>query len=88
MKRHQADEFGGANRIGEPNKIGGSDKLEMGRRPKHDDFDDLEPLENEDEDAEDDDSDEEENEEVDFDNPKFKKTDIWNDYAEDLDFEE
>ena len=31
---------------------------------------------------------EDENEEVDFDNPKFKKTDIWNDYAEDLDFEE
>jgi len=58
-----------------------------GRRPKHDDFDDLEPLEGEEEEG-DDDGDEEENEEVDFDNPKFKKTDMWNDYAEDLDFEE
>jgi hypothetical protein len=57
-----------------------------GRRPKHDDFDDLEPLENEENEVDDDDEDE--NEEVDFDNPKFKKSDLWNDYAEDLDFEE
>jgi hypothetical protein len=65
-----------------------AERWDCGRRPKHDDFDDLEPFENEDEDAEEDDSEEDENEEVDFDNPKFKKTDIWNDYAEDLDFEE
>jgi len=58
---------------------------QFGRRPKHDDFDDLEPFENEDEEVEEDD---EEDEEVDFDNPKFKKSDMWNDYAEDLDFEE
>ena len=60
-----------------------ADKWHLGRRPKHDDFDDLEPLE-----GEEDDDDEDENEEVDFDNPKFKKNDMWNDYAEDLDFEE
>jgi hypothetical protein len=58
----------------------------FGRRPKHDDFDDLDSFENEDDVDEDDDDDE--NEEVDFDNPKFKKSDMWNDYAEDLDFEE
>jgi hypothetical protein len=58
----------------------------FGRRPKHDDFDDLDPVENEDESADADDDDE--NEEVDFDNPKFKKSDMWNDYAEDLGFEE
>ncbi len=59
-----------------------------GRRPKHDDFDDLEPLEGEEDEVEEEDDDEDENEEVDFDNPKFKKNDMWNDYAEDLDFEE
>ncbi len=59
-----------------------------GRRPRHDDFDDLEPFESEDDASEDEDGDDEENEEVDFDNPKFKKGDMWNDYAEDLDFEE
>ena len=58
----------------------------FGRRPKHDDFDDLDPLENGEEEEVDDDDDEDE--EVDFDNPKFKKSDMWNDYAEDLDFEE
>ncbi len=60
----------------------------FGRRPKHDDFDDLDPLEREEEGAEEEDATEDENEEVDFDNPKFKKSDIWNDYSEDLDFEE
>lgn len=59
-----------------------------GRRPKHDDFDDLEPLEGEEDEVEEEEDDEDENEEVDFDNPKFKKNDMWNDYAEDLDFEE
>ncbi|HEX2612477.1 MAG TPA: hypothetical protein VHO02_02645 [Fibrobacteria bacterium] len=58
----------------------------FGRRPKHDDFDDLEPFENEGEEVEEDGDDEDE--EVDFDNPKFKKSDMWNDYAEDMDFEE
>jgi len=59
----------------------------FGRRPKRDDFDDLEPFESEEESVDDDDDDDE-NEEVDFDNPKFKKSDMWTDYAEDLDFEE
>lgn len=65
-----------------------ADRWEAGRRPKHDDFDDLEPFENEEDEVDEDDEEEDENEEVDFDNPKFKKTDMWNDYAEDLDFEE
>ena len=60
----------------------------FGRRPKHDDFDDLHPLENEEDGAEDAADGDDENEEVDFDNPKFKKSDMWTDYAEDLDFEE
>ncbi len=64
------------------------EKWEAGRRPKHDDFDDLEPFENEDDEVDEGDDEEDENEEVDFDNPKFKKNDVWNDYAEDLDFEE
>jgi hypothetical protein len=63
-------------------------KWEAGRRPKHDDFDDLEPFENEEDEVDEDDEEEDENEEVDFDNPKFKKSGLWNDYAEDLDFEE
>ncbi|HLU69701.1 MAG TPA: hypothetical protein VKZ88_02915 [Fibrobacteria bacterium] len=58
----------------------------FGRRPKHDDFDDLEPFDDEGEEIEEESDDEDE--EVDFDNPKFKKSDMWNDYAEDLDFEE
>ncbi|HKP95452.1 MAG TPA: hypothetical protein VJ385_06820 [Fibrobacteria bacterium] len=48
----------------------------------------MEPFENEEDEVDEDDEEEDENEEVDFDNPKFKKTDMWNDYAEDLDFEE
>ena len=63
-------------------------KWNFGRRPKQDNFDDLEHFENEDESADDDDGGDDENEEVDFDNPKFKKSDMWTDYAEDLDFEE
>ena len=47
-----------------------------GRRPKQDDFDDLEPFESEEEEGDDDDANDDENEEVDFDNPNFKKTDF------------
>lgn len=62
----------------------------MGRKPKHDDFDDLDPYEerySEYDDSENS-SDEDENEEVDFDNPDFEKGEMWSDYAEDLDFED
>jgi hypothetical protein len=64
---------------------------EFGRRPKKEDFDDLEPMEEGQEyDYEDEDGDEdyEKDEEVDFDNPRFKRDQIWNDYAEDLDFDD
>jgi hypothetical protein len=67
------------------------EKWYFGRRPKHDDFDDLDPS-NEDftgfgeEDPEEDNEDNEE--EVNLDNPDFKKGEMWNDYAEDMDFEE
>jgi hypothetical protein len=69
-------------------KSGGKPHWRFGRRPKHDDFDDLHPLENEEEGGEEDGGGDDDNEEVDFDNPKFKKSDLWSDYAEDLDFEE
>lgn len=65
---------------------------QFGRKPKHDDFDDLDP--NDDsytgfqENSNLDSDDEDEDEEVDFDKPDFKKGGMWSDYAEDLDFEE
>lgn len=62
----------------------------FGRRPKQEDFDDLEPMGEDqgyDEYGEDDDEDDQD-EEVDFDNPRFKRDQIWNDYAEDLDFDD
>lgn len=63
----------------------------FGRRPKQEDFDDLEPLGEDgqgyDEYGEEEEEDEQD-EEVDFDNPRFKRDQIWNDYAEDLDFDD
>ena len=60
-------------------------KYNFGRRPKQeDDFEDLNPLEENDFEE----YDEEEDEEVDSENPQFKRDQIWNDYAEDLDFDE
>lgn len=73
-------------RKGVQNDRNGTSVWNFGRRPKHDDFDDLDPFESEGEEIEE--EGDEEDEEVDFDNPKFKKSDMWNDYAEDLDFEE
>lgn len=64
-----------------------SKKMEFGRRPKAEDFDDYNPLE-EQEGNFDEYEDEDEDEEVDFDSPSFKRDQIWNDYAEDLDFDE
>ena len=63
-----------------------SRKFEFGRRPKAEDFDDYNPLENQDD--FDEYEEEDEDEEVDFDSPSFKRDQIWNDYAEDLDFDE
>lgn len=62
----------------------------FGRRPKQEDFDDLEPMgdaQGYDEYGEDEEEDDQD-EEVDFDNPRFKRDQIWNDYAEDLDFDD
>ena len=64
-------------------------KYEFGRKPKHDDFEDLQRLGGEYQDDYDSDADDEdENEEVDFDTPSFKRDQIWNDYAEDLDYDD
>lgn len=76
------------------------EKWEFARRSKQDDFEDLEPAntgggggseeifdteaDGELEEAEE----EEENEEINLDNPNFQKGEMWNDYAEDMDFEE
>jgi hypothetical protein len=65
--------------------------LYCGRRPKHDDFEDINPLGKGAEDELEDYDEEEfvdDDEEVDFDTPTFRRDQIWNDYAEDLDFDE
>ena len=56
----------------------------FGRRPKHDDFDDLDPESNRftgkplDENSDSEDSEnEEESEEINLDNPDFKKGELW-----------
>ena len=66
------------------------ERWQSGRRPKHDEFEDLDPAderftgfqdsENYEEDEED--------EEINLDNPDFQKGELWNDYADDMDFEE
>ena len=66
----------------------------FGRRPKHDDFDDLDPESNSftgkpvGENFDSEEVDEEESEEINLDNPDFKKGELWSDYADDMDFEE
>jgi hypothetical protein len=64
----------------------------MGRRPKSDDFDDFNPFgEESEEDFDpffDEEGEEEVDEEVDFENRSFGRDQIWNDYADDLDFDE
>jgi len=68
----------------------------FGRRPKHDDFDDLDPESqnftgkplDENLDFEEEDDEEDESEEINLDNPDFKKGQLWSDYADDMDFEE
>jgi len=69
---------------------------EFARRSKQDDFEDLEPVGNGNEEIFDTEAEgefeeaeeEEENEEINLDNPNFQKGEMWNDYAEDMDFEE
>ncbi|NLB63968.1 MAG: hypothetical protein GX801_07675 [Fibrobacter sp.] len=50
------------------------------------DYDDLAEEEEDDDFYYDDEDDE--NEEVDFDRPSFERTEIWTDYAEDLDYDQ
>ena len=59
-----------------------------GRRPKSDAFDNSMPLPNEEEMEEIEEEEEELDEEVDFDQPSFKRDQIWSDYAEDLDYDQ
>jgi hypothetical protein len=64
-------------------------KYDLGRRSKNDGFDDYEPLAEEGEEFDEYyDEEEEEDEEVDFDNLTFRNDQMWNDYAEDLDYDE
>ncbi len=67
-------------------------KLHCGRKPKNSGgFDDLGPFNEDSERQFDeyyDEDEEDEDEEVDFDNPSFRHGQIWNDYADDLDFDE
>ncbi len=59
-----------------------------GRRPKGDGFDDAIPFPNEEEEEVEIEEEEDIDEEVDFDNPSFKREQIWTDYAEDLDYDQ
>lgn len=59
----------------------------FGRRPKSDNFDTSVPFTNEEE-PEEIEEEEELDEEVDFDQPSFKRDQIWSDYAEDLDYDQ
>jgi len=57
-----------------------------GRRPKNDGFEPPVPFPEEEEVEEE--VEEELDEEVDFDQPSFKRDQIWSDYAEDLDYDQ
>ena len=60
-----------------------------GRRPKNESIEPSDPIPNEEE-QEEQEEEEEENldEEVNFDKPTIKRDQIWNDYAEDLDYDQ
>ena len=64
--------------------------MHCGRRPKNDNIEPSVPLANEEEQEELEEEEEEESldEEVNFDKPTFKRDQIWNDYAEDLDYDQ
>jgi hypothetical protein len=62
--------------------------FQCGRRPKGDNFEAPLPFPGEEEELEDVLEEEEVDEEVDFDNPSFKRDQIWSDYAEDLDYDQ
>ena len=60
----------------------------MARKPKNDEFDDYRDLEDADGYDEYAENEDEEDEEVDFDQPNFKRGQIWDNYAEDLEYDE
>jgi hypothetical protein len=60
----------------------------MARKPKSDEFDDYRDLEEADGYDEYAENEDEEDEEVDFDQPNFKRGQIWDNYAEDLEYDE
>jgi len=62
--------------------------FQCGRRPKGDNFDAPLPFPGEEEELDDVLEEEDIDEEVDFDNPSFKRDQIWSDYAEDLDYDQ
>ncbi len=62
--------------------------LYCGRRPKNDSIEPSVPLSNDEEDEEEEEEEEDLDEEVNFDKPTFKRDQIWNDYAEDLDYDQ
>jgi hypothetical protein len=62
--------------------------FQCGRRPKGDNFEAPLPFPGEEEELEEVLEEEEVDEEVDFDNPSFKRDQIWSDYAEDLDYDQ
>lgn len=59
-----------------------------GRRPKGDNFEAPLPFSGDEDELEEVLEEEEVDEEVDFDNPSFKREQIWTDYAEDLDYDQ
>lgn len=65
-------------------------EVHCGRRPKGEGAEPAVPLSSEEEEADDPEEEEEESldEEVNFDKPTFKRDQIWNDYAEDLDYDQ
>ena len=71
-------------------KVASEEIREFGRRPKHDDFNDLDPLDDGYTGFRDGDGleEDEEDEEINLDNPDFQKGEMWSDYADDMDFEE
>jgi hypothetical protein len=62
--------------------------FQCGRRPKGDNFEAPLPFPGEEEELEEVLEEEEVDEEIDFDNPSFKRDQIWSDYAEDLDYDQ
>ena len=62
--------------------------FQCGRRPKGDNFEAPLPFPGEEAELEEGLEEEEVDEEVDFDNPSFKRDQVWSDYAEDLDYDQ